>query len=274
MNNTIIRSKYIRRLVRLTLQILPLFAGLLFSACNDKFGDDLRGLGTRVEILEASVLQINNDFETLRTLVETIQTNGFVTKVTHNPDGTCTIEFNDGRTVTLRDGRVGFDGHDGRDGEDGQDGQEATLVIGVWQDIDGMWYWTLNGQWLLDGDGNKVRAGAINGQDGQDGKDGKDGKDGNDGQDGKNGHDGKDGKDGHDGQNGIVPQVRINGDGIWEISIDGGQTWSNTGISANGKDGEPGRADIFASVVESADGKSLVVTLADGTEIFNIPIIE
>ena len=238
---------------------------LTVTACDNKFGDDLRSLGYRVEILEESVLQMNNSIEALQAIITTIQTNGYVTNVQRNSDGTTTLTFNNGTIVTLRDGRIGYDGQDGQDGQDGRDGQEAELLVGVWQDIDGMWYWTVNGEWLLDANGNKVRAGAVDGQDGQDGRDGLNGRDG---------HDGRDGVDGKDGKDGIVPQVRINDDGIWEISSDGGNTWVSTGVPANGKDGEPGRADIFASVTISDDGQYLIVQLADGSDPFYIPIYQ
>ena len=43
----------------------------------------------------------------------------------------------------------------------GQDGQ--TPVVGVKKDTDGQYYWTVNGEWLLD-NGKKVRASAIDGK--------------------------------------------------------------------------------------------------------------
>ena len=110
---------------------------LAVTSCSDKFGDDLRSLGSRVEILESRVLEMNTSIEYLQQLLLTIQSNGYATDVVKNSDGTYTVTFNNGETVTLRDGRIGFDGLDGRDGTDGRDGIEAELIIGVWQDIDG-----------------------------------------------------------------------------------------------------------------------------------------
>ena len=138
---------------------------LFATSCDNKFGDDLRSLGHRVEILEERVLEMNTSIEALQAIITTIQTNGYITDIQHNSDGSITLTFNNGNIVTLHDGRIGQDGNDGRDGQDGQDGQEAELIVGVWQDIDGMWYWTVNGTWLLDADGNKVRAGAVDGKD-------------------------------------------------------------------------------------------------------------
>ena len=60
-----------------------------------------------------------------------------------------------------QDGAEGAPGQDGLDGTNGKDGH--TPVIGVRQDEDGVYYWTLNGEWLLDEEGNKIR---VTGEDG------------------------------------------------------------------------------------------------------------
>ena len=199
------------------------FGCLLLSSCEDKYGDQLRDVGARVEYLEDHIPQINADIAALWQLIKTIEENGYVTEVVKNNDGTTTIRFNDGHTVTVRNGK---DGSDGTDGQDGQDGQEATLIIGVWKDVDG-----------------------------------------------SDGADGSDGLNGRKGRDGVVPQMRINDNGTWEISTDGGKTWEDTGIGANGKDGRDGRADIFSFVGISEDGQYLIVRLADGSETFYVPII-
>lgn len=217
---------------------------LTFSSCNDNDGDRLRGLGSRVEFLEDEVAKFNRliqeQNEALAEIQVMIDENGVITNIVENADGSYTVTFSDGRTITLRDGE------NGKDGKDGKDGQEATLIVTVRQDLDGQWYWVLNGQWLLDSNGNKVPAGAT---------------------------DGADGKNGRNGHDGVPPQMRINEDGIWEVSTDGGKTWISTGVQANGKDGKDGRVDIFGSVVLSEDGTYLIITLADGSETFTIPII-
>ena len=118
------------------------------------------------------------------------------------------------------------------------------------QQTNGYWYWTINGSWLLDEDGQMVLASAI------DGKDGKDGKD-----------------DVLPATS--IPIININSTtNLWEISTDNGVTWVSTGIPANGKDGKNGRVDIFGSVTPSDDGSYLIVRLADGVTVFNIPIIK
>ncbi|MDR2131076.1 MAG: hypothetical protein LBP56_07950, partial [Odoribacteraceae bacterium] len=77
---------------------------------------------------------------------------------------------------------------------------------------------------------------------------------------------------GVDGQNGIAPQVRINTTtGRWEISMDNGATWSDTGVKATGEKGDPcvdctGGECIFASV-DASNPNRIVFTLADGSTI-------
>lgn len=95
---------------------------------------------------------------------------------------------------------TGKDGADGKDGQDGQDGKDGTTpIIGVALDpIDNAYYWTLNGDWLLDKDGNRI---PLTSRDGQNGADGKDG---------------------------ITPQLKIE-NGYWYVSTDNGKTWTQLG---------------------------------------------
>lgn len=107
-----------------------------------------------------------------------------------------------------------------------------TPVISVKKDIDGIYYWTVNGEWLIV-DGNKVKAVGTDGANGENGTDGKDGGDGEDGIDGENGSDGKDG---------ITPKFKIE-DGYWYISYDNELSWKQLGKATgdnglNGSDGE------------------------------------
>ncbi len=52
------------------------------------------------------------------------------------------------------------------------------------------------------------------------------------GADGINGQDGQPGTNGKDGKDGNTPLLRINEDGIWEISYDNGETYTSLGVSA------------------------------------------
>ena len=111
----------------------------------------------------------------------------------------------------------------------------------------------LNGQWLLDDNGNKVRAGALDGSDGTDGKSAAE-------------------------ANIYVPQVRINvSTRNWEISTDGGRSWTDTGFCAdgkdgqNGKDGQDGNDDLVLTIIPSDDGLSITIYLYG--RFYTVPII-
>lgn len=184
-----------------------------------------------------------------------------------------TIIFTKSQPITIYHGEDGKDGQNGTDGKDGVDGKDgSTPIIGVKQDTDNIYYWTLNGEWLLDANGNKIKAQGTDGKDGQDGADGENGKDG---QDGTNGEDGADGKDG------ITPQLKIEND-YWYISYDNGASWTQLG-KATGKDGKDGTngadgnngvngedgkdGDSFFQSVDTSNSEYVVFTLANGTQI-------
>lgn len=124
----------------------------------------------------------------------------------------------------------------------GEDG--TTPVISVKQDSDGKHYWTVNGEWLLD-NGNKM---PVTGEKGDKGDKGADA---------------------------IAPQVRINIDtNEWEISTDGGKTWTSTGVKATGDKGSTGAQGpqgdaIFAKdgIDYTSDPDNVIFTLVDGTKI-------
>lgn len=57
----------------------------------------------------------------------------------------------------------------------------------------------------------------------------------------------------------VEPKVRVNGDNLWEISVDSGNTWVTTTVSANGESTKT----FFAGIAEDDD--HLFITLADGS---------
>ena len=147
-----------------------------------------------------------------------------------------TITFSDGETATISNGKNGIDGTN-------------APVVSVKQETDGNYYWTLDGEWLMV-DGERVRA---------------------------NGIDGANGSNGENGNDAIAPQVRINDTTKeWEISSDGGSTWSSTGVVAEGKDGTNGsngsngangtNGDSLFKKVDASNPDYVVITLYDGTE--------
>ena len=248
----------------------------LFSACHNELWEAIDGLDSRVTKLEELCKEMNTNITSLQTIVDVLQSNDFITGVVEiKKNGEVigyTITFGKHDPITIYHGQDGKDGQNGTNGKDGQDGQNgadgkdgSTPVIGVAQDTDGVYYWTLNGEWLLDDNGNKL---PVSGKDGQNGT---------------NGSNGQDGADGQDGKDGITPQLKIE-DSYWYISYDNGATWAQLGQAtgedgkdgvdgengkdgqngADGKDGQDGDS-MFQSVTQ--DENYVYFTLADGTVI-------
>ena len=224
------------------------FCGLLLFGCSDKYDDsalrnDLNDLENRVAKLEELCKQMNTNISSLQKIVDALQDNLSISKVEQVSDGYI-IHFSDGSTATIKNGK----------------NSEDAPIIGVKKDTDGIYYWTLDGEWLTDEKGNKVKA------QGTDGKDGVDGEDGNDGVDGEDGTDGTNGKDG------ITPQLKIE-NGRWMLSMDNGKTWTDIGQATgadgtdgeDGVDGKDGTNGIFKSVTE--DNDNVYFTLEDDSVI-------
>ena len=224
------------------------FCGLLLFGCSDKYDDsalrnDLNDLENRVAKLEELCKQMNTNISSLQKIVDALQDNLSISKVEQVSDGYI-IHFSDGSTATIKNGK----------------NSEDAPIIGVKKDTDGIYYWTLDGEWLTDEKGNKVKA------QGTDGKDGVDGEDGNDGVDGEDGTDGTNGKDG------ITPQLKIE-NGRWMLSMDNGKTWTDIGQATgadgtdgeDGVDGKDGTNGIFKSVREDDD--NVYFTLEDDSVI-------
>lgn len=223
--------------------LIAILACLMMISCSKyEYTDQLQKLGGRVVNLEAMVLEANTQIENLREIITAIENNGYITDMMISSDGEYYLTFNTGKTIVLRQGK---------DGKNGKDGQKIDLMIDVKQGEDGIYYWIINGQWLLDEDGKRVPASA------RDGKDGKDGKPMSE-------------------TGAIAPQMRINTvNRHWEISTDGGKTWSDTGFVAdgtNGQDGKDGNDDIFSSVTLSDDKKSITFVLRNG-DSYTVQII-
>ena len=247
-----------RLIYRFCALVALLFASYACTYDDTEVRQDIENLKDRVTALEKLCKEMNANIDAMAAILEALETHDYITSVTPiTKDGETvgyTITFANGEPITI------YHGEDGKDGVDGEDGY--TPVIGVAQDSDGIYYWTLDGEWLLDDAGNKIKAVGI---------DGKDGADGEDGKDGENGADGTDGKDGVDG---ITPQLKIENE-YWYISYDNGATWIQLGKAtgedgkdgANGSDGADGKDgdSFFQSVTQ--DEQYVYFTLADGTQI-------
>ena len=186
-------------------------------------------------LLVDEIAKINSNISAIQAAVEALESNDYVQKVTpvKDEEGNVigyTLQFAFTGDVTI------YHGEDGKDGEDGEDGKDGyTPVIGARQHPDGIWYWTVDGEWLLDTNGNRVKT---------------------------------TGDKGADGTIGITPELKIQDD-YWYVSYDKGQTWTKLG-KAKGEDGAAGSAgtagDAFFKGVKVTEDY-VTFTLADGTEI-------
>ena len=209
-----------------------------FIGCTadlDKLSNRLDKIEDRVETLEALCKQMNSQMESLQSVIKALEGNEFITAIEPivNEEGDTVgykITFSESGEVEI---------YHGKDGVDGKDGY--TPEIGVKADTDGIYYWILDGDWITDGNGNKI---PVSGNDGQDGQ---------------------------DGQDGVTPQLKIEDD-YWWMSLDGGMNWTKLG-KATGEDGADGvDGDSFFEEVYEQDGY-VYFKLTSG-ETFVIPIME
>lgn len=237
----------------------------LFGSCKYDDSDLVErvdNLEGRLAKLEEQCKQINANINSLQIIVNALKEANHITSISNLVENGVEIgykiEFAKSDPIHIYHGKAGADGARGEDG--------YTPLIGVKKDKDGIYYWTLDGNWLTDNDGNKVRAQGLDGKDGYNGKDGKDGEDGKDGKDGKdgyNGSDGKDGKDGYNGKNGVTPKLRIK-DGNWEVSYNNGVSWETLGSATGG---------VVPCPIKSVEvkGRYVLFTLNSGDKI-KIPL--
>ena len=262
--------------------ILPLACALTFTACDDyddtALWEAVNGLEKRIAALEQWQDETNNNIAALQKL---LTTNDMITSVTPVMMGEETI----GYTISFlhSDPITIYHGEKGDKGEDGADG--STPQIGLTQQEDGNWYWTLNGSLMKDSEGNPIRANGEDGQDGQDGEDGADGEDGQDGRPGSTGPQGKPGADGEDGENAPAPQIMLGNSladddkimpegstkdpNAWYLSVDNGTTW----YRVSGKDGSAGDdgESFFTQKPDVDYDKGTVTFYIDGGS-FEVPL--
>ena len=159
--------------MRTSLQwFLPVFLAA-FSACTNLVQAELDETHARLEALQKEAGSVNRELTSLNQILVELDTDHTVNAVSPVEGIGYDLSFKDGKVV-----RITF----GKDGTDGR-----VLPLGV-KEEEGVYYWTVDGEFLLDAAGNKVRAGARQGVDG------------------------------------IVPQFKVE-DGSWWVSMDGGVTF-------------------------------------------------
>ena len=151
--------------------VLPVFLSV-FSGCTDMVRPELDETHAKLQALQELAGAVNRDLHILDLIVQELDDGHTILPETFQ-------QTEDGYEVSFRDGKkivIPF-------GKDGVDGVQF-VPVGV-RDEDGLYYWTLDGEWMLDADSTKIRAGATDG---------------------------------------IVPQFKVE-NGFWWISMDGGATF-------------------------------------------------
>ena len=197
-------------------------AGMISCQYDDtEIRNGIDDLNGRVEALEAFQEEVQAEIDALNDIVNNMQA-----QLTVN--GIFEIEDGEGWVINFSDGTKvilmnGDDGKDGQDGQDGKDGKTPPTIIIV--EDGGTYYWAYE---MADGSIRFVRDGNGNRVPVQ----------------------------------GEAPQVRINPTtGNWEISVDGGLTWEDTGMPSSGGAGD----SLISDVAE--DEYYVYIILRDGTEL-------
>lgn len=211
-------------------------AAVSIASCSSYDDTDLwnevNGIKDRVSSIETQLSGMNRNIESIQALVDAEKDNVYIISVTQTTDG-YEIVMSNGKRLVINNGKDGANGAGGHDGANG-----STPIIGVSM-VDGVYYWTitLNGktEFLTDGQGNMIPT---------------------------------TGKDGEQGTgSAITPVIRVDNDGYWQISYDGGVTF-NYILDDNGDrakaTGDSG-GDFFLDVYQ--DGDYVVFVLANGTVI-------
>lgn len=188
---------------------------------------------SRIVKLEILTEEYNANLSSLQGVLNALNERDYVTDVLPvNRNGKevgLTIIFSKKSPITIFFGEVSIGNLGG-----------AFPEIGVGKDVDGNYYWTLDGIWITDDEGNKILAS------------------------------GQAGQQGAAGQNGVTPKLKIEND-KWYVSYDNEKTWNllgdvpSGGSSVSGGSNQPVGGCVFSDV--KVGENSVALTLTDGTEV-------
>lgn len=190
---------------------MPVLLALL-SSCTGMVQQELDDTHAKLAALQSLVSQVNQNLTSLQQIVSELDDGHTVTAVTPmDPDG-YDLSFKDGKVV-----RISY----GQDGEDG-----IVHPLGVKAGEDGLYYWTVDEDFMTDAEGNPVRAVAT------------------------------------DGEDAVVPVLKVDEDGNWLVSLDGGGSFD---LLAAGADLEG--VGVFKDAYEETDKVCLVQWNGDVLEL-------
>lgn len=217
------KQKFIFRNIIICISALLLIFG---TSCNSEYDDsgirkEIEELAERIKKLEEQVDKLNGDIDAINKIIQALESNTYIAKVEQTSDG-YVIYFTDNTRIEIKNGE---------NGENGKDGKGAP-VIGTDKDSDGVYYWTITTDgttdWLLDGEGNKMRVTAEN----------------------------------------VIPVLSVDSEGYWTISYDNGATTTrikdSEGNPVSALDTGTGDS-LFSSI--TFDDDNVYFRLANGTTI-------
>ena len=181
----------------------------------------------------------NNNILTLQSLVAAMQNNDFITGIDYI-EGGYVIKFSKSSSITILNGAKG---------ETGARGDTPQVGVEQYPANSGIYYWTIDGNWLLNDNGERI---AVSGEKGE------------------------------KGEAAVTPQLRINEtDNCWEISCDNGTTWiyvldsKGDKVNATGPQGAPGASGegdaIFAPDGIDIQDDYVEFTLVNGVTKIRVP---
>ena len=184
----------------------------IFIGCENAFRDELQELHSEIDELRTMIAQTNSNIEALQTIVNALQDNDYVTSVMPVTDNGLTvgytITFSKSGTITIYHGKDGY-----------------TPVIGIRKDADGVYCWTLDGEWMLDEEGKRIPT------------------------------------TGTDGEDGVIPIMKIEED-YWHVSYDNGATWTRLD-KAVGEDGDSMFKEVLSDerqvTLVLSDGTEIII---------------
>jgi len=225
--------------------MFPILA-LTMGSCTD-YQDEVDALDRRVTTLEELVSRTNKSIEGISTLLGAAENGWLITGMVDVPakDDPAGLGY---YTITL--GKL--DPTTGKLSEKAEDKKTITIYNGkdaeapnieVRKGEDGNYYWYIDGEPLIDEKtGQPVKAS---------------------------------GKDGEDGKDGIAPKLKIDENGFWMISYDGGVEYTylldndNQPIKCTGNDGDNAKWCIEKVTYEVSSDRTLyaIFWLYDGNKI-------
>lgn len=203
-----------KRLLRFVIGIVVLaFIAVFANSCSkyddSEIQDEIRQLQEKVNSLEKQCENINDNISQLNQLVKAQLDNDPVTSVRELPNSTgFELELLSGKKITLSNGLAG------------NDNTGNAPVVGIRQYKDGVWYWTLDNEFIVvEGKMLKVY--------------------------------------GADGVRGVVPMVKVEA-GYWLVSYDEGRNWEKL-YSADDIGSLPSNPTLIIAINETKDGYDIVL---------------